>query len=47
LAATALGAIWVSAASDFGPEGVLERFEQVRPKVVFSTHSVMFVIFTT
>lgn len=25
LAATALGGIWVSAAADFGPEGVLER----------------------
>ncbi|KDQ16356.1 hypothetical protein BOTBODRAFT_31043 [Botryobasidium botryosum FD-172 SS1] len=36
LAATALGAIWVSAASDFGPDGVLERFEQVTPTVIFS-----------
>ncbi|KAG8794934.1 hypothetical protein FRC16_010288 [Serendipita sp. 398] len=35
LAAAALGAIWTSAASDFGPSGVLERFEQVKPKVVF------------
>lgn len=25
LAATAIGGIWVSAAADFGPEGVLER----------------------
>ncbi|SGY15511.1 BQ5605_C013g07389 [Microbotryum silenes-dioicae] len=28
LAATSLGAIWSSAASDFGSKGVLERFEQ-------------------
>jgi acetoacetyl-CoA synthetase len=28
LAATSLGAIWSSAAADFGPVGVLERFEQ-------------------
>ena len=47
LAATALGAIWVSAASDFGPEGVLERLEQVRPKVLFSIDSQMFVVSTT
>ncbi|KAF9514059.1 hypothetical protein BS47DRAFT_1362010 [Hydnum rufescens UP504] len=27
LASTALGAIWVSAAADFGPDGVLERYK--------------------
>ncbi|KAG8802540.1 hypothetical protein FRC17_006395, partial [Serendipita sp. 399] len=35
LATAAIGAIWTSAASDFGPSGVLERFEQVKPKVIF------------
>lgn len=41
LAAVAIGAIWVSAASDFGPLGVLERFEQVAPKVIFSVDKVV------
>jgi len=26
LATTAIGGIWVSAAADFGPEGVMERY---------------------
>ncbi|THH33618.1 hypothetical protein EUX98_g606 [Antrodiella citrinella] len=42
LAATAIGCIWVSAAADFGPEGVLERFEQVQPKVIFSVDAVVY-----
>ncbi|KAK7695798.1 hypothetical protein QCA50_000436 [Cerrena zonata] len=42
LAATAIGCIWVSAAADFGPEGVLERFEQVQPKIIFSVDSVVY-----
>ncbi|KZT12742.1 acetoacyl-CoA synthetase [Laetiporus sulphureus 93-53] len=42
LAATAIGCIWVSAAADFGPEGVLERFEQVQPKVVISVDGVVY-----
>ncbi|KAF7971115.1 hypothetical protein HWV62_22048 [Athelia sp. TMB] len=42
LAATALGCIWVSAAADFGPEGVLERFEQVQPAVVFAVDAVVY-----
>ncbi|SCV70166.1 BQ2448_1560 [Microbotryum intermedium] len=33
LAATSLGAIWSSAASDFGSKGVLERFEQFGDKL--------------
>jgi len=41
LATVAIGAIWVSAASDFGPLGVLERFEQVAPKVIFSVDKVV------
>ncbi|TCD66991.1 hypothetical protein EIP91_000671 [Steccherinum ochraceum] len=42
LAATAIGCIWVSAAADFGPEGVLERFEQVQPKIIFSVDAVVY-----
>ncbi|KAI5124974.1 hypothetical protein M0805_007400 [Coniferiporia weirii] len=42
LATAAIGCIWVSAAADFGPEGVLERFEQVKPKVVFSINGVVY-----
>ncbi|MCP3870493.1 MAG: acetoacetate--CoA ligase [Gammaproteobacteria bacterium] len=35
LAATSLGAIWSSASPDFGVEGVLDRFGQIAPKVLF------------
>ncbi|QRV72766.1 AMP binding enzyme [Ceratobasidium sp. AG-Ba] len=42
LATAAIGALWVSAAADFGPDGVLERFEQVRPKVIFAVNSVSY-----
>ncbi|OBZ76479.1 Acetoacetyl-CoA synthetase [Grifola frondosa] len=41
LASSAIGCIWVSAAADFGPEGVLERFEQVQPSVIVSVESVV------
>lgn len=37
LAATALGAIWTSCSPDFGVTGLLDRFGQVQPKLVFST----------
>jgi acetoacetyl-CoA synthetase len=36
LAASSLGAIWVSASPDFGVQGVLDRFGQVDPKVLFA-----------
>ncbi|KZT24492.1 acetoacetyl-CoA synthetase [Neolentinus lepideus HHB14362 ss-1] len=42
LAATAIGCVWVSAAADFGPEGVFERFEQVRPSVIFAVDGVVY-----
>ncbi|KII95198.1 hypothetical protein PLICRDRAFT_34037 [Plicaturopsis crispa FD-325 SS-3] len=42
LAATAIGCIWVGAAADFGPEGVLERFEQVQPSLIFAVDSVVY-----
>ncbi|CUA70198.1 acetoacetyl-CoA synthetase [Rhizoctonia solani] len=42
LATAAIGALWVSAAADFGPDGVLERFEQVKPKVIFAVNLVSY-----
>ncbi|MDJ0684329.1 MAG: acetoacetate--CoA ligase [Alphaproteobacteria bacterium] len=36
LAATALGAIWTSCSPDFGVRGVLDRFGQTEPKVLFT-----------
>ncbi len=35
LAATSLGAIWSSCSPDFGVQGVLDRFGQIKPKVLF------------
>jgi acetoacetyl-CoA synthetase len=36
LATTSLGAVWSSAAPDMGPLGVLDRFRQIAPKVLFA-----------
>ncbi len=36
LATTSLGAIWSSCSPDFGDSGVLERFGQIEPKVLFA-----------
>ena len=35
LAAAALGAVWSSCSPDFGVDGVLDRFGQIEPKVLF------------
>ena len=35
LAATSLGATWSSCSPDFGTRGVLERFSQIRPRVLY------------
>jgi acetoacetyl-CoA synthetase len=35
LATTSLGAIWSSCSPDFGVNGVLDRFGQIRPRVLF------------
>lgn len=35
LAATSLGAVWSSCSPDFGIKGVLDRFGQIKPKVIF------------
>ena len=36
LAATSLGATWSSCSPDFGLKGVLDRFGQIKPKVLFT-----------
>ena len=36
LAATSLGAIWSSCSPDFGVKGLLDRFGQITPKVLFA-----------
>ncbi|MFW2405630.1 MAG: acetoacetate--CoA ligase [Gammaproteobacteria bacterium] len=36
LATTSIGAIWSSCSPDFGVDGVLDRFGQIRPKVLFA-----------
>jgi acetoacetyl-CoA synthetase len=36
LAAASLGAIWSSTSPDFGPQGVLDRFGQIAPRVLFA-----------
>jgi acetoacetyl-CoA synthetase len=35
LAATAVGAVWSSCSPDFGVQGVLDRFGQIEPKILF------------
>ncbi len=35
LAATSIGAIWSSCSPDFGIDGVMDRFGQIQPKVLF------------
>ncbi|KAJ3152306.1 hypothetical protein HDU89_001526 [Geranomyces variabilis] len=42
LAAVSLGAIWSSTSPDFGTTGVLERFSQIKPKVLFSVNAVVY-----
>lgn len=36
LAASSLGAIWSSSSPDFGIKGVLDRFSQIEPKLIFA-----------
>lgn len=42
LAATSIGAVWSSTSPDFGTTGVLERFAQVKPRVLFSVNAVVY-----
>ncbi|MCF6281676.1 MAG: acetoacetate--CoA ligase [Candidatus Polarisedimenticolaceae bacterium] len=36
LATTSLGAVWSSCSPDFGKQGVLDRFGQIKPKLLFT-----------
>ena len=36
LAATSIGALWSSCSPDFGHKGVLDRFGQIQPKILFA-----------
>lgn len=42
LATSSLGAIFSSAAADFGTDGVVERLTQIRPKLLFVTNGVVY-----
>jgi acetoacetyl-CoA synthetase len=42
LAAASLGAIWSSCSPDFGANGVLDRFGQIRPRVLFCADSYLY-----
>jgi acetoacetyl-CoA synthetase len=42
LAATSIGAVWSSCSPDFGIKGVLDRFGQIRPKVLFTADGYFF-----
>jgi acetoacetyl-CoA synthetase len=42
LAATSLGAVWSSCSPDFGIKGVLDRFGQIKPRVLFVANGYFF-----
>ncbi|XP_032327973.1 acetoacetyl-CoA synthetase isoform X2 [Camelus ferus] len=42
LAAVSIGAIWSSTSPDFGVNGVLDRFSQIQPKLIFSVEAVVY-----
>ena len=42
LATSALGAIFSSCSSDFGIEGVIDRFEQIEPKILVSANGYLY-----
>lgn len=37
LATASLGAVWTSCSPDFGPQGIVDRIGQVKPKVIITT----------
>ncbi len=39
LAATSIGAVWSSCGTGLGPKAVLDRFEQIEPKILFTVDS--------
>jgi acetoacetyl-CoA synthetase len=42
LATTSLGAVWSSCSPDFGVQGILDRFGQVEPKVLFAANGYIY-----
>jgi acetoacetyl-CoA synthetase len=42
LAAASIGAVWSSCSPDFGIKGVLDRFGQIQPKVLFTANGYFF-----
>lgn len=42
LAATSLGATWSSCSPDFGIKGVLDRFGQIKPRILFTANGYQF-----
>ena len=42
LATTSLGAVWSSCSPDFGIKGVLDRFGQIKPKILFTADGYFF-----
>ena len=42
LAANSLGAIWSSCSPDFGSKGIIERFGQINPKLLFASNNYSF-----
>jgi len=42
LAATSIGAIWSSCSPDFGIKGVLDRFGQIQPRVLFTADGYLY-----
>ena len=42
LAATSMGAVWSSCSPDFGIKGVLDRFGQIKPKILFTANGYWF-----
>src|SRR5260370_128558 len=42
LATASLGAVWSSCSPDFGVQGVLDRFGQIEPKVLFAADGYVF-----
>lgn len=42
LAAVSMGAVWSSCSPDFGIKGVLDRFGQIKPKILFTANGYLF-----
>jgi len=42
LATTSLGAIWSSCSPDFGVKGILDRFQQIEPKILFTANGYLY-----